>query len=148
MTSNESVPELRYGDRVASPTRGEGTIVGGRSGGLARVCFDRDKIERDWAWADLSLLSASTATPESISGPPPCEGKTNPAVGWNVAVIVVGVLIAFIGLTVGLTADPENSAFGQTVKALWVIQGLIGLLIAAIGILGVTIASTLQKDRS
>jgi hypothetical protein len=44
-------------------------------------------------------------------------------------------------------ADPENSAFRQTVRALWVIQGLIGLLIAAVGILGATIESMLHKDR-
>jgi hypothetical protein len=62
-------------------------------------------------------------------------------------VIAVGALIAFIGLIVGLSADPENSALRQTVKALWVIQGLIGLLIAAVGIPGATIANMLHGDR-
>jgi hypothetical protein len=61
------------------------------------------------------------------------------AIGWNVAVIVVGALIAVIGLINGLAADPENSALRQTVAALWVIQGLFGMLIAVVGILGATL---------
>jgi hypothetical protein len=140
MTVNESIPELRYGNRVSSPTMGEGIVVGTLDNGLVRVCFDRDKIERDWNPTDLGFVPSST----TLS---PSRGEINPAVAWNVAVIAVGTLIAFIGLIVGLSADPENSALRQTVKALWIIQGLIGLLIAAIGILGATISTMLHKDR-
>jgi len=74
-------------------------------------------------------------------------GSTNPTLAWNVVVIVVGVLIAIIGLINGLAADPLNSALRQTVSALWVIQGILGLLIAAVGILGATIARALSKAR-
>jgi fumarate reductase subunit D len=77
----------------------------------------------------------------------PQAGGTNPALAWNVVVIVVGVLIALIGLINGLAANPESSALRQTVGALWVIQGLLGLLIAAVGILGATIASAIGKAR-
>ena len=59
--------------------------------------------------------------------------------------IIVGVLVAIIGLINGLAANPENSALRQTVSALWVIQGLIGLLIAAVGILGATLANALRE---
>jgi hypothetical protein len=143
MTSDEGIPELRYGNRVFSATMGDGTYLGTRDRGLVRVCFDRDKVERDWPAGDLGLVSTPSERPGSP--PPP---KINPTLAWNIALIAVGALITFVGLAAGLTADPENSAFRQTVKALWVIQGLIGLLIAAVGILGATIARTIDKDRS
>ena len=84
----------------------------------------------------------------TTSGPSLAQtGSTNPTLAWNVVVIVVGVLIAIIGLINGLAADPLNSALRQTVSALWVIQGILGLLIAAVGILGATIARALSKAR-
>jgi hypothetical protein len=70
----------------------------------------------------------------------------SPAFGWNVAVIVVGVLIAVIGLINGLAANPDNNALRQTVGALWVIQGFLGLLIAAVGILGASLISALNMQ--
>lgn len=69
------------------------------------------------------------------------------AIGWNAAVIVVGALIALIGLINGLAVDPVNSAFRQTVAALWVIQGILGLLIAAVGVLGATLVHALHYDQ-
>ena len=57
---------------------------------------------------------------------------------------MIGSLIAVIGLINGLTVNPESSAFRQTVAALWVIQGLIGLLIAAVGTLGATLVHALR----
>ena len=141
MTTNEGIPELRYGDRLFSPTIGEGVVVG-TNAGLVRVCFDRDKIERDCTRTDLRLLSSPGPFQESSSS----RSEINPAV-WNVVVIAIGILIALIGLFFGLTADPENSAFRQTVKALWIIQGLIGLLIAAVGIHGATVTNILHRDR-
>jgi hypothetical protein len=55
-------------------------------------------------------------------------------------------LIGLIGLAVALTAAPGDSAPRQTVAALWVIQGLIGLLIAAVGILGATLVHAFRYD--
>lgn len=43
---------------------------------------------------------------------------TNPGFVFNVAVIVTGALIAIIGLGVWAIAQPDNSAFRQTVAAL------------------------------
>jgi hypothetical protein len=63
------------------------------------------------------------------------------AVIWNAAVIFVGAFIAVIGLVTGLTAQPGDSAPRQTVAALWMIEGLLGLLISAVGIVGATIAT-------
>jgi hypothetical protein len=67
-----------------------------------------------------------------------------PELGWNVAVIVAGVLIAAVGFSAQLLANPGASAPRQTVAALWLIQGLFGLLIATVGILGATIVSALR----
>jgi hypothetical protein len=89
----------------------------------------------------------ATPSQEPIVGPSPGQSNINPAVAWNVMVIVVGAVIALIGLINGLASHPENSALRQTVAALWVTQGLLGLLIAAVGILGATIASALNKAR-
>jgi hypothetical protein len=75
----------------------------------------------------------------------PQASGTNPAIVWNIVVIVVGVLIAVIGLINGLTANPDNSAFRQTVGALWVIQGLLGVLIAAVGILGAGVVYAISQ---
>ena len=49
------------------------------------------------------------------------------------AVIVVGSFIRLVGLTVDITADPTNSAMRQTVAALWMIEGILGLAIASVG---------------
>ena len=59
--------------------------------------------------------------------------------------IVTGIVIAAIGLFDGSTAEPGDSAVRQTVAALWVIQGLIGLLTAAVGIAGATITNALSR---
>jgi hypothetical protein len=90
--------------------------------------------------ASASSLSHSAPTVEVALGT-----GTNPAFAWNVAVIVVGGLIAAIGLGAWLLADPTNSAFRQTVAALWLIAGLLGLVIAAIGTLGATIVHVLKR---
>ena len=64
---------------------------------------------------------------------------------WNVVVIIVGLAVAVVGLSAGLTASAEDNPFRQTVNALWVIQGLLGLLITAVGVLGATIASVIPR---
>jgi hypothetical protein len=87
------------------------------------------------------VTSVAPATSASV----PQASGTNPAVAWNIVVIVAGVFIAVIGLINGLTSNPDNSAFRQTVGALWVIQGLLGLLIAAIGILGAGVVYTISR---
>lgn len=87
------------------------------------------------------VTSVAPATSTSV----PQASGTNPPVVWNVVVIVVGVLIAVVGLINGLASEPENSAVRQTVGALWVIQGLLGLLIAAIGILGAGVVYAISQ---
>ncbi len=68
--------------------------------------------------------------------------------GWNIAVIVLGGLIALAGFFAGFSADAEDSAIRQTVAALWVLQGLVGLLIATIGVLGATIIYAIETRRA
>jgi hypothetical protein len=74
MTTNESIPELRYGNRVFSPTMREGMAIETRDNGLVRVRFDRDKTERDWNPTDLGFshlprpcrLAGARSTPLSL----------------------------------------------------------------------------------
>ena len=74
----------------------------------------------------------------------PSSKPAHSAFGWNVAVIVVGAIITVCGILAWAVASPQNSAFQQTVAALWLIQAFIGLLIAAIGVLGATLVSVLN----
>jgi hypothetical protein len=69
---------------------------------------------------------------------------TTAAFGWNIAVVVTGCIIALSGIMAWARADVGDSAPRQAVAALWLIQGLIGILIAAIGILGASLVSTLS----
>ena len=64
---------------------------------------------------------------------------------WNILVIVIGLLVAIVGLGYGLFAGPGDSAPRQTVAALWVVQGILGLLIAAVGVLGLTYFANLDE---
>ena len=96
------------------------------------VAFKEAPIDIATRRAREAMPARSTAT--SSPTPVPRPGSTNPVIAWNVVVFVAGVFIALIGLWNGLAANPENSALRQTVAALWVIQGLLGLLIAAVGI--------------
>jgi hypothetical protein len=90
-------------------------------------------------WAPIrSTPLANTARAVSASA-------TSAAFGWNVVVIVVGSVIAVIGLLVWAAADPTNSALRQTMAALWLIAALLGLLIAAAGVLGTTIVHTPER---
>jgi hypothetical protein len=72
----------------------------------------------------------------------------DPAFAWNVAVIVAGGIIGVIGLGAWLVADPTNSALRQAVAALWLIAGLLGLLISAVGVLGATIVNAISQSRT
>jgi hypothetical protein len=93
-------------------------------------------------------LEVAVVPPAPAQGavPSPPAAVLGPAFGWNVAVIVIGTLIAAGGLVAGLFADPEDSALRQTVAALWVIQGLLGLIIAAVGVLGASLVHTLRRS--
>ena len=122
MTPDEAVPEIRYGQRVSSPRMGEGTVVGRQDNGLVRVCFDSDNIERDVALSELGII----LPPSTISRETSPRDKINHAFVWNILVIIVGVGIALIGLYNGATGEGRDSAFRQTVAALWVIQGCLG----------------------
>lgn len=48
--------------------------------------------------------------------------------------IAVGAVIALAGLGAGFFAQPIHSAVQQAVSALWLLCGLIGLVISAIGL--------------
>jgi uncharacterized membrane protein len=69
------------------------------------------------------------------------------AIAWNVGASVVGFVIAFVGLAAGLTADPEESAIRQIVAATWTLCGIVGLLIAAVGLLGATVIHAIKVAR-
>jgi cation transporter-like permease len=68
------------------------------------------------------------------------------AFGWNIVVIVIGALVALIGIFAWLFADTGDSALHQTVAALWLLAGILGILISAVGILGATLAYALRYD--
>lgn len=55
-------------------------------------------------------------------------------VAAGVLVIIIGAIVALGGLGAGFFAKPVYSAVQQVVSALWVLSGLAGLIIAAIGI--------------
>jgi hypothetical protein len=76
-----------------------------------------------------------------MNQPTPSSKPAASAFWWNVAVIVVGLIIAFCAILAWAGASTGDSAPRQTVAALWLIQGFIGLLIAAIGVLGATLVS-------
>ena len=80
----------------------------------------------------------SPFTPPDYVAP---TGVSN-AVGWNVVVIIIGSVIAAIGL---LGWGWFFASAGQTVAVLWLIVALLGLLIAAAGVLGATIVHTLER---
>lgn len=69
-------------------------------------------------------------------------GEVTPA---GTMVIIVGTVVATIGLAMGIGADPGNSSPRQAVAALWIIGGLIGLGIVAIGIATVAITRVLAR---
>jgi uncharacterized membrane protein len=72
---------------------------------------------------------------------------TSWAFGCNIAVIVVGTIIAVCGILLSVVYSPRDNALRQILPALWLIQGLVGVLIAAIGVLGATLVSALNMQR-
>src|SRR5262249_55442023 len=68
------------------------------------------------------------------------------AFGCNVAVIVVGTIIAVCGILLSVVYSPRDNALRQILPALWLIQGLVVLLIAAIGALGAPLVSALRTQ--
>ena len=87
--------------------------------------------------------AAARGTGSGFANP---RGKPiNSAFAWNVVTIVVGSIFALGGFVAWIGADPANSAFRQTVAALWLIAALMGLVIAAIGVLGATIVHAIER---
>ena len=92
-------------------------------------------------------------TSEQVGRAPPGASRIDPpspfaaAIGWNIPAIVLGLLIAVAGLSLGGFVDTSDSAIRQTVAALWMLCGLVGLLIAAVGTLGATIAHAIKVSR-
>jgi hypothetical protein len=71
----------------------------------------------------------------------------NQAIDWNVVVIVVGSILALFPWAGADISDISNNVMRQTVAALWMLCGLIGLLIAAVGVLGATLVHALRYDQ-
>ena len=71
----------------------------------------------------------------------------NQAIGSNVVVIVVGSILALFSWAGADISDISNNVMRQTVAALWMLCGLIGLLIAAVGLLGATLVHALRYDQ-
>jgi len=91
--------------------------------------------------------SAHAAPGTGPGYPSPLGKPISPALGWNIVTIFVGAIFAFCGFAAWLGADPANSAFRQTVAALWLIAALMGLVIAAIGVLGATIVHAIERNK-
>jgi hypothetical protein len=98
--------------------------------------------------ASVDVASSNSPQRNESAAPILLVAGINPAFAWNVAVIVAGSLIGVIGLGAWLVADPTNSALRQAVAALWLIAGLLGLLIAAVGVLGATIVNAIGHSRT
>ena len=71
----------------------------------------------------------------------------NQAIGWNVVVIVVGSILALFSWAGADISDISNNVMRQSVAALWMLCGLVGLLITAVGVLGATLVHTLRYDQ-
>jgi hypothetical protein len=102
----------------------------------------RRKAKLTVKWVERSLASPP-ATP-SIT---PSSNPANQAIGWNVVVIVVGGIVALFAWAGADISDISNSVMRQTVAALWMLCGLVGLLIAAVGVLGASLVHTLRYDQ-
>jgi hypothetical protein len=110
----------------------------------SRMAREAERVRTEIDQARHPAPSGPTPAPN----PYPTLPRLSPgeqAFRWNITIIVVGALIGIIGA--GLLADPTNSALRQTVAALWLIAGLLGLVIAAIGTLGATLAHVMLAVR-
>jgi hypothetical protein len=96
------------------------------------------------AFADAAA-TANDKMSVPTAAPPAIATKISPALIFNIITIVIGVLVAVVGFAAWIGADPTNSALRQTVAALWLIAALLGLVIAAIGVLGVSLVHTLRR---
>ena len=102
----------------------------------------RRKAKLAVKWVERSpALSPATSVATSWSKP------ANQAIGWNVVVIVVGGIVALFAWAGADISDISNSVMRQTVAALWMLCGLVGLLIAAVGVLGASLVHTLRYDQ-
>ena len=71
----------------------------------------------------------------------------NQAIGWNVVVIVVGSILALFSWAGADISDISNNVMRQSVAALWMLCGLVGLLITAVGVLGAALVHALRYDQ-
>lgn len=76
----------------------------------------------------------------------PSGGKSRyfAPITWNVVAIVIGVLIAMVGGGAGFSPEFDPSAAESIVAALWIVAGVIGLLIAAVGLAGATVIHAIK----
>jgi hypothetical protein len=99
--------------------------------------------------AELAVNGVERAAAVSPATPAvsPLSKSANRAIGWNVVVIVVGSIVTLFAWGGADISEISNSVMRQTVASLWMLCGLIGLLIAAIGVLGATLVHTLRYDQ-
>ena len=102
----------------------------------------RRKAKLAVEWVERSS-AVSPATPDVT----PSSNPANHAIGWNVVVIVVGGIVTLFAWAGADISDISNSVMRQTVASLWMLCGLVGLLIAAVGVLGATLVHTLRYDQ-
>ena len=102
----------------------------------------RRKAKLAVRWVERSP-AISPATPVVTASSKPA----NQAIGWNVGVIVMGSIVALYSWAGADISDIGNNAMRQTVAALWMLCGLVGLLITAVGVLGAALVHALRYDQ-
>jgi hypothetical protein len=95
----------------------------------------------------VKWVERSPAVSPAAPAVTPSSNPANQAIGWNVVVIVVGGITALFSWAGADLSDISNSVMRQTVAALWMLCGLVGVLIAAVGVLGATLVHTLRYDQ-
>jgi hypothetical protein len=81
----------------------------------------------------------STPTHSLAYSPVAATAPSDPGAVVGTIIIIAGLFIAAGGILSWLFADPTNSAVRQIVAALWLLCGLVGLIITAIGIATIVI---------
>jgi hypothetical protein len=116
-TSSEGVAPrpLRYGDRVASPILGDGTVVGTEPDrGSVLVVFDRDHVQRRIATDELGLISKQQTTSRTV--PADRSDDILITVAWLTAFFIP--LIGFICGVVLLSRNKVGHGVGSMVVSL------------------------------
>lgn len=88
-----------------------------------------------------------TLSPSLQVSAPTAPVITAPGAVIGTLVIILGLVIAAGGILSWLFADPANSAVRQVVAALWLLSGVAGFIIAAIGTATIVIERAVLTHR-